>query len=112
MNGGVEDPQHAHENRGERGEGQGSGHEPSEEERAAVRINWVGRSRESGDDRTVSNGRLVRRMVDAALSPVTAHTFWGDLLIAQTDGQIWAFDAFTGTPTLSILTSRAGNEAA
>jgi hypothetical protein len=36
----------------------------------------------------------------------------GDLLIGQTHGQIRAFDAFTATPTLSILTSRAGNEAA
>jgi hypothetical protein len=51
-------------------------------------------------------------MVDAALSPETAHTSWGDLLIGQTHGQIRAFDAFTATPTLSILTSRAGNEAA
>ena len=36
----------------------------------------------------------------------------GDVLIGQTPGQIRAFDAFTATPTLSILTSRAGNEAA
>jgi hypothetical protein len=32
----------------------------------------------------------------------------GDVLIGQTPGQIRAFDAFTATPTLSILTSRAG----
>ena len=42
----------------------------------------------------------------------TAHTSWGDLLIGQTDGQIRAFDAFTPTPSLSILTSWSGNEAA
>ena len=36
----------------------------------------------------------------------------GDLLIGQTHGKIRAFDAFTAIPTLSILTSRAGNEAA
>jgi hypothetical protein len=35
----------------------------------------------------------------------------GDLLIGQTHGQIRAFDAFTATPTLSILTSRDGNDA-
>ena len=50
-------------------------------------------------------------MVDAALSPETAHLL-GDLLIRQTHGQIRAFDAFTATPTLSIPMSRAGNEAA
>ena len=32
----------------------------------------------------------------------------GDVLIGQTPGQIRAFDAFTASPTLSILTSRAG----
>ena len=50
-------------------------------------------------------------MVDAALSPETAHLL-GDLLIGQTHGQIRAFDAFTATPTMSIPMSRAGNEAA
>jgi hypothetical protein len=42
--------------------------------------------------------------VDAALSPDGPYLL-GDLLIGQTDGQIRAFDAFTATPTLSILTS-------
>jgi hypothetical protein len=50
-------------------------------------------------------------MVDAAPSPDGPHLF-GDLLIGQTDGQVRAFDAFTPTPTLSILTSWSGNEAA
>ena len=50
-------------------------------------------------------------MVDAALSPDGPHLL-GDLLIGQTYGQIRAFDAFTATPSLSILTSWAGNEAA
>ena len=50
-------------------------------------------------------------MIDAALSPDGPHLL-GDLLIGQTDGQIRAFVAFTATPTLSILTSWAGNEAA
>ena len=49
-------------------------------------------------------------MVDAPLSGDGPHLL-GDLLIGQTHGQIRAFDAFTATPTLSILTSRAGNEA-
>jgi hypothetical protein len=68
-------------------------------------------SRES-HDRTVPSGRLVRRMVDAALLVDDGPHLLADLLIGQTEGQIRAFDAFTGTPTLSILTSRAGNEAA
>src|SRR5262245_14952417 len=36
----------------------------------------------------------------------------GSALHRATDGQIRAFDSFSATPTLSILTSRAGNEAA
>jgi hypothetical protein len=53
-------------------------------------------------------GMMVRR---GPLSGDGPHLL-GDLLIGQTHGQIRAFDAFTATPTLSILTSRAGNEAA
>jgi hypothetical protein len=57
-------------------------------------------------------GHEGRMMVVAAPSPKTAPHLLGDLLIGQTHVQIRAFDAFTATPTLSIQTSRAGNEAA
>jgi hypothetical protein len=50
-------------------------------------------------------------MVDAALSPDGPHLL-GDIFIGHTDGQFRAFVASTATPTLSILTSWAGNEAA
>jgi hypothetical protein len=56
-------------------------------------------------------GHQGRMMVDAALSPDGPHLL-GDIFIGQTDGQFRAFVASTATPTLSILTSWAGNEAA